>query len=191
MAVEIAANIRRGNIIEYTDGQLYSVLKAESFRPGKGTPTTTIEMRRISDGIKIVNTYKTTDKLEKAFVEDIGYTYLYQDGDNYVFMHPETFEQVHVAGTMLGDNAAFLQENMEVNLQIFNDVLRLRDAAGPHHGDDFAETEPVVKGQTASSSYKPAILDNGVRVMVPPHIDVGTRIIVNTEDNTYLERAKD
>ena len=74
MAVEIAANIRRGNIIEYTDGQLYSVLKAESFRPGKGTPTTTIEMRRISDGIKIVNTYKTTDKLEKAFVEDIGYT---------------------------------------------------------------------------------------------------------------------
>ena len=120
MAVEIAANIRRGNIIEYTDGQLYSVLKAESFRPGKGTPTTTIEMRRISDGIKIVNTYKTTDKLEKAFVEDIGYTYLYQDGDNHVFMHPETFEQVYVSGTMLGDNAAFLQENMEVNLQMFN-----------------------------------------------------------------------
>ncbi|MAB12024.1 elongation factor P [Hyphomonas sp.] len=190
MAVEIAANIRRGNIIEYTDGQLYSVLKAESFRPGKGTPTTTIEMRRISDGIKIVNTYKTTDKLEKAFVEDIGYTYLYQDGDNYVFMHPETFEQVHVAGTMLGDNAAFLQENMEVNLQIFNDVpvsatLPARITA------TISETEPVVKGQTASSSYKPAILDNGVRVMVPPHIDVGTRIIVNTEDNTYLERAKD
>ena len=133
---------------------------------------------------------ETTDKLEKAFVEDIGYTYLYQDGDNYVFMHPETFEQVHVAGTMLGDNAAFLQENMEVNLQIFNDVpvsatLPARITA------TISETEPVVKGQTASSSYKPAILDNGVRVMVPPHIDVGTRIIVNTEDNTYLERAKD
>ena len=190
MAVEIAANIRRGNIIEYTDGQLYSVLKAESFRPGKGTPTTTIEMRRISDGIKIVNTYKTTDKLEKAFVEDIGYTYLYQDGENYVFMHPETFEQVYVSGTMLGDNAAFLQENMEVSLQIFNGepvsaTLPARITA------TIAETEPVVKGQTASSSYKPAILDNGVRVMVPPHIDAGTRIVVNTEDNTYLERAKD
>ena len=130
------------------------------------------------------------EELKKAFVEDIGYTYLYQDGDNYVFMHPETFEQVHVAGTMLGDNAAFLQENMEVNLQIFNDVpvsatLPARITA------TISETEPVVKGQTASSSYKPAILDNGVRVMVPPHIDVGTRIIVNTEDNTYLERAKD
>jgi len=107
-----------------------------------------------------------------------------------VFMHPETFEQVYVSGTMLGDNAAFLQENMEVNLQMFNGepvsaTLPARITA------TIAETEPVVKGQTASSSYKPAILDNGVRVMVPPHIDVGTRIIVNTEDNTYLERAKD
>ena len=190
MAVEIAANIRRGNIVEHTDGQLYSVLKAESFRPGKGTPTTTIEMRRISDGIKIVNTYKTTDKLEKAFVEEVEYTYLYQDGDNYVFMHPETFEQVYVPGGMLGDNAAFLQENMAVTLQIFNGepvsaTLPARITA------TIAETEPVVKGQTASGSYKPAILDNGVRIMVPPHIDTGTRVVVNTDDNSYLERAKD
>jgi elongation factor P len=190
MAVEIAANVRRGNIIEYTDGQLYSVLKAESFRPGKGTPTTTIEMRRISDGIKIVNTYKTTDKLEKAFVEEVDYTYLYQDGENSVFMHPETFEQVFVPAAMLGDAAAFLQENMLVTLQIFNDApvsatLPQRITA------TVAETEPVVKGQTASGSYKPAILDNGVRVMVPTFVDVGTRIVVNTEDNSYLERAKD
>jgi elongation factor P len=190
MAVEIAANVRRGNIIEYTDGQLYSVLKAESFRPGKGTPTTTIEMRRISDGIKIVNTYKTTDKLEKAFVEEVDYTFLYQDGENSVFMHPETFEQVFVPAAMLGDAAAFLQENMLVTLQIFNDApvsatLPQRITA------TVAETEPVVKGQTASGSYKPAILDNGVRVMVPTFVDVGTRIVVNTEDNSYLERAKD
>ncbi|KJS26695.1 MAG: elongation factor P [Hyphomonadaceae bacterium BRH_c29] len=190
MAVEIAANVRRGNIIEYTDGQLYSVLKAESFRPGKGTPTTTIEMRRISDGIKIVNTYKTTDKLEKAFVEEVDYTFLYQDGENSVFMHPETFEQVFVPAAMLGDAAAFLQENMLVTLQIFNDApvsatLPQRITA------TVAETEPVVKGQTASGSYKPAILDNRVRVMVPTFVDVGTRIVVNTEDNSYLERAKD
>lgn len=190
MAVEIASNIRRGNIIEYTDGQLYSVLKAESFRPGKGTPTTTIEMRRISDGIKIVNTYKTTDKLEKAFVEEVDYTYLYADGDNFVFMHPENFEQLHVPASMLGDSAAYLQENMLVTLQIFNGApvsatLPQRITA------TIVETEPVVKGQTASGSYKPAILDNGVRVMVPTFVDAGTRIVVNTEDGTYLERAKD
>ncbi|MEZ5946937.1 MAG: elongation factor P [Hyphomonas sp.] len=190
MAVEIAANVRRGNIIEHTDGQLYSVLKAESFRPGKGTPTTTIEMRRISDGIKIVNTYKTTDKLEKAFVEEVDYTYLYLDGDNYVFMHPDTYEQVFVPGSMLGDNSAYLQENMACTLQIFNGApvsltLPARITA------TIAETEPVVKGQTASGSYKPAILDNGVRIMVPPHVEAGTRVVVNTEDGSYMERAKD
>lgn len=190
MAVETAANIRKGNVIEHTDGHLYVVLKADSFRPGKGTPTTTIEMRRISDGIKTVMTVKTGEKLERAFVEEVDHTYLYEDGDNYIFMNPETFEQVPVPASMLADMAPFLQESMSVVLQIFNEVpvsirLPARITA------EIAETEPVVKGQTASSSYKPAILDNGVRVMVPPHIGVGTRIIINTEDNSYLERAKD
>ncbi|MGE6698420.1 elongation factor P [Hyphomonas sp. NPDC076900] len=190
MAVEIAADIRRGNIIEYTDGQLYVVLKAESFRPGKGTPTTTIEMRRISDGIKVVNTFKTSDKLEKAFVEEVEHTYLYPEGDNYVFMNSSNYEQVIVPGAMVGDSAAYLQENMAVSLQMFNGeavsiTLPQRITA------EIVETEPVVKGQTASGSYKPAILDNGIRIMVPPHVGVGTRVVVNTEDGSYLERAKD
>ena len=190
MAVEVAANIRKGNIIEHTDGQLYVVLKAESFRPGKGTPTTTIEMRRISDGIKSVITTKTQEKLEKAFVEEVDHTYLYMDGDNYVFMHPETFEQVYVSGNMLGDSAPFLQENMTFILQMFNGEpvsITLPKSITV----EITETEPVVKGQTASSSYKPAMTDIGVRVMVPPHIDAGTRVVVNTEDSTYMERAKD
>lgn len=190
MAVEIAADIRKGNIIEHTDGQLYVVLKAESFRPGKGTPTTTIEMRRISDGIKVVNTFKTTDKLEKAFVEEVEFTYLYQDGEHYVFMDSASYEQVTVPGAMVGDAAAYLQENMTATLQMFNGApvsvtLPQRIAA------EIVETEPVVKGQTASGSYKPAILDNGVRIMVPPHVGVGTRVVVNTDDGTYFERAKD
>ncbi len=190
MAVEIAADIRKGNIIEHTDGQLYVVLKAESFRPGKGTPTTTIEMRRISDGIKVVNTFKTTDKLEKAFVEEVEFTYLYQDGEHYVFMDSASYEQVTVPGAMVGDAAAYLQENMTATLQMFNGApvsvtLPQRITA------EIVETEPVVKGQTASGSYKPAILDNGVRIMVPPHVGVGTRVVVNTDDGTYFERAKD
>ncbi|MAI89158.1 elongation factor P [Ponticaulis sp.] len=190
MAVEVAANIRKGNIIEHTDGHLYVVLKAESFRPGKGTPTTTIEMRRISDGVKTVITTKTQEKLEKAFVEEVDFTYLYQDGENYVFMHPETFEQLYVSASMVGDGAPFLQENMVCILQIFNgDPVSV--TLPPRVTVEVVETEPVVKGQTASSSYKPAMTDVGVRVMVPPHIDAGTRIVVNTEDNSYLERSKD
>ncbi|HRJ02691.1 MAG TPA: elongation factor P [Hyphomonas sp.] len=190
MAVEIAADIRKGNIIEHTDGQLYVVLKAESFRPGKGTPTTTIDMRRISDGIKISNTYKTSDKVERAFVEEVEFSYLYQEGDNYIFMNTSNYDQVTVSGAMVGDGAAYLQENMNVTLQLFNGEpvslsLPQRITA------EVVETEPVVKGQTASGSYKPAKLDNGLRVMVPPHIGVGTRVIVNTDDGSYLERAKD
>lgn len=190
MAVEVAANIRKGNIIEHTDGQLYVVLKAESFRPGKGTPTTTIEMRRISDGTKTVITTKTQEKLEKAYVEEIDHTYLYLDGDNYVFMNPNNFEQVYVPGAMLGESAAFLQENMTCILQMFNGEP-VSITLPPRVTVTITETEPVVKGQTASSSYKPAMTDAGVRVMVPPHIDAGTRIVVNTEDNSYMERSKD
>lgn len=190
MAVEIAADIRRGNIIEYTDGQLYVVLKAESFRPGKGTPTTTIEMRRISDGIKVVNTFKTSEKLEKAYVEEVEHTYLYPEGDNYVFMNSANYEQVTVSGAMVGDGAPYLQENQPVTLQMFNGEA-VSISLPQRFTAEIVETEPVVKGQTASGSYKPAILENGVRIMVPPHVGVGTRVVINTEDGTYLERAKD
>ena len=191
MAVETAANVRKGNVIEHTDGQLYVVLKAESYRPGKGTPTTTIDMRRISDGIKIQITCKTGDKLEKAFVEEVDYNYLYQDeNSNFVFMHPETFEQITVPEAMVGDSAPFLQENTTVVLQIFNE-MPVSITLPKLFTAEIVETEPVVKGQTASSSYKPAILDNGVRVMVPPHVGAGTRVVINTEDMSYMERAKD
>ncbi len=190
MAVEVAQNVRKGNVIQHDDGQLYVVLKAESYRPGKGTPTTTIDMRRISDGIKTQITVKTQEKLEKAFVEEVDHTYLYEDGDNFVFMHPENFEQIMVPAAMVGDAAPWLQENMTVILQMFEEnpvSISLPKSAVA----TIVETEPVVKGQTASSSFKPATLDNGVRVMVPPHIGVDTRIVVNLEDNSYMTRDKD
>ncbi|MEZ5895687.1 MAG: elongation factor P [Parvularculaceae bacterium] len=190
MAKVIASNVRRGNIIEHEDGQLYAVLKAESFRPGKGTPTTTIDMRRISDGVKIVITLKTTDSLERAFVEEVKYTYLYQDGETYIFMHPVNYDQVTVPADMLGDQAQFLDENMECTLMIF-DGKPVSIEIASRVTLEVTETEPVVKGQTASSSYKPAFLSNGFRTMVPPHIDTGTRIVINTEDGSYVERAKD
>ena len=165
-------------------------MKAETFRPGKGTPTTTIEMRRISDGVKLVETYKTSDGCERAFVEEIKHTYLYLDGTNYVFMNPENYEQVMVPGDMLGDMTVWLGENMEVFLLMY-DGKPVSIELPQRVTLEITETEPVVKGQTASGSYKPAKLENGARIMVPPHIGTGTRVIVSTEDGSYQERAKD
>ncbi len=185
----IASSVRKGNVIDL-EGRLYVVISAESFFPGKGTPTTQIDMRRISDGVKTSVRYKTTEQVERAIVEDRPHTYLYQDGEGYHFMNPENYEQVAVSEDVVGDSAPYLQEGMECMLSI-------------HEGNAIAielpqrvtlevvETEPVTKGQTASSSYKPAILSNGVRSAVPPHIGVGTRIVVMTADGSYVERAKD
>ena len=121
MVSVMASNVRKGNVIE-KDGKLYIVLTAENIHPGKGTPVTQLEMRRISDGTKINERYKTTDSLEKAFIEYQTYNYLYQDGDHYVFMQPETFDQVHVSSEIVGDMAPYLMENMEVRLATYNTV---------------------------------------------------------------------
>ena len=185
----IASSIRKGNILEI-DGQLYTVLTAESFFPGKGTPTTQVEMRRLSDGVKTVQRYKTTEQVERAYVEEREHSYLYQDGNDYVFMNPETYDQVHVPGDVLGDQAAYLQEGMACSLSIF-DGRAVAIELPQRVTLEVMETEPTVKGQTASSSYKPAVLSNGVRTMVPPHIAPGTRIVVMTADGAYVERAKD
>lgn len=186
----IASNVRKGNIIEHEDGQLYAVLSAESFFPGKGTPTTQIDMRRLSDGVKTTVRYKTTEQVERAHVEDMNFSYLYQDADGYTFMNGDNYEQVIVSKDVLGDQAAYLQEGMQVILSVFNGVA-VAIQLPARVTLEVVDTEPVTKGQTASSSYKPAKMNNGLRVMVPPHIGVGARIVVLTEDNTYVERAKD
>jgi elongation factor P len=186
----IASGVRKGNVIEHEDGKLYVVLKAESFFPGKGTPTTSIDMRRISDGVKTAVRYKTTDPMERAFVETVTHNYLYQDDTNFIFMNPGNFEQIPVSEDILGESAPFLQENMECQISMFNGTpisIELPQRVTL----EITETEPAIKNQTASSSFKPAILSNGARTMVPPHIAVGTRIVINTEDGSYVERAKD
>lgn len=185
----IASSIRKGNVIEQ-DGKLYVVVSAENIHPGKGTPVSQIEMRRISDGVKISERYKTTDQVEKATIEERNYTFLYEDGDGYHFMNPETYDQVQVSKDVIGDAAAYLQPEMTVKLST-HDVNVVSMALPQRVTLEVVETEPVTKGQTASSSYKPAVLSNGIRTTVPPHIAVGTRIVVMTEDGSYSERAKD
>lgn len=185
----IASSVRKGNVIE-KDGQLYIVLSAESFFPGKGTPTTQVDMRRISDGVKISERYRTTEQVERAHVEDHDYSFLYQDADGFHFMNQESYEQVQVPEDIIGDKAQWLQEGMVCILSIFNGTA-VAIQLPQRMTVEITETEPVMKGQTASSSYKPAKASNGARVMVPPHIGVGTRVVVLTEDGTYVERAKD
>jgi elongation factor P len=185
----IASSLRKGNIVE-KDGKLYVVLSAENFHPGKGTPVTQVDMRRISDGVKVSERYRTTEQVERAYVEDRDFNFLYQDGEGFHFMNTETFDQLAVPADVVGDMATWLQENMPVVLSIFEGTA-VAIQIPPRVTLEITDTEPTVKGQTASSSYKPATLSNGARVMVPPHVASGTRIVVMTEDGTYVERAKD
>ncbi len=191
MVKVIASDVRKGNVLEHEDGKLYVVMSHETFRPGKGTPTTTLVMRRIVDGVKTTETYKTSDGLEKAFVEEVRHQYLFDDGDaGLVFMNPENYEQVHLTRDMVGDAADYLVPEMMVHLTMYEGQA-LSIELPPRVVLEIVETEPVVKGQTASSSYKPAKLSNGAKTMVPPHIEVGTRVVVSTDDGSYVERAKD
>ena len=185
----IASSIRKGNVIEQ-DGKLYVVLTAENIHPGKGTPVSQIEMRRISDGVKISERYKTTDQVERATIEDHNFNYLYEDADGFHFMNTENYDQVQVPKDIIGNAAPYLQENMTVKLSL-HDMVPVSITMPQRATLEVVETEPVTKGQTASSSYKPAMLSNGVRTAVPPHISTGTRIVVMTEDGSYVERAKD
>ena len=184
----IASSLRKGAVVDI-DGKLYVILTAENIHPGKGTPVTQIDMRRISDGVKVTERYRTTEQVEKADVDDRSYTFLYNDGDGYHFMNPDTFEQVTASSDVIGSAAPYLQDGMLVSLSTHNDIpiaIELPRTATL----EIVETEPSVKGQTASSSYKPAVLSNGIRTMVPPYLAVGAKIIVLTEDGSYLERAK-
>ena len=185
----IASSLRKGNIVE-VDAKLYVVLNAESFHPGKGTPTTQVDMRRISDGVKVSQRYKTTEQVERAFVEDREFQFLYQDSDGFHFMNMESYDQIAVSEDVIGDQSVYLQPEMTVTMAVHQGVpvsIELPQKAVL----EVVETEPTVKGQTAASSYKPALLSNGVRTMVPPFVGPGTKIVVMTADGSYVERAKD
>jgi elongation factor P len=185
----IASSVRKGNVLDI-DGRLCVVLTAESFHPGKGTPTTQIDMRRISDGVKMSQRYKTTEQVERAVVEDRDFTFLYNDGEGYHFMNSETYDQITLQEDLVGDGAVYLEPEMRVKLSMHDNnavAIQLPQKVVL----EIVETEPVTKGQTASSSYKPAKLSNGVRTTVPPFIDTGTRVVVMTEDGSYVERSKE
>lgn len=184
----IASSLRKGNIVDI-DGKLGVIVAAENIHPGKGTPVTQLDVRRIADGVKVSLRYKTTDQVERAFVEDRKHQYMYQDGDGFHFMNMESYDQVTVPEDIIAGQAAYLQPEMEVTISLHESTpvaVELPAKAVL----EVVETEPTVRGQTASSSYKPALLSNGVRTMVPPFVTTGTKIVVQTGDGSYVERAK-
>lgn len=181
--------IRPGNVINHNN-RLWAAVKISHVKPGKGGAFAQVELRDIRDGTKLNERFRATETVERVILEEADCTYLYADGDNHVFMHSETYNQFELNQNMLGDSAAFLQDGMTVSVQFYEEEpisISLPDTVVV----TIVEADAVVKGQTASSSYKPAMADNGVRIMVPPHIEAGTRVVVKTEDATYVERAKD
>jgi elongation factor P len=189
MVKVIASSLRKGHVVEQ-DGNLHVVLTAENVHPGKGNSVTNVNMRRMSDGVKVIGRWRTVEMVEKADVDEREYQFLYHDGEGYHFMDPVSYEQIAVSEDVVGDQGAFLTDGMLVYLKTFEGVAIAIEL--PQRVTlEIVETEPVVKGQTASSSFKPAVLNNGVKTMVPPHIGIGTRVVVMTEDASYVERAKD
>ena len=184
-----ASQLRKGSVVDLS-GKLYVVLTANNIHPGKGTPVTQLDMRRISDGVKVSERYRTTEQVERAFVDEREYSFLYQDGDGYHFMDPINFDQIEVTPEIVGDLSVYLQEGMLVQLSTHDGVAIAMELPA-RVTLEIVETEPVVKGQTASGSYKPAILSNGLRIMIPTYITVGTKVVVHTEDGAYMERAKE
>lgn len=184
-----AIDLRSGNVIEY-NSKLCVVVKNDISSPGKGASVAQVEMRDLRTGNKDNVRFRTQESVERVRLEQTDYQFLYEDGEGCNFMHPESFEQIAIAKDLIGEPAAYLQEGMICEVETFeNEPLAVRLPKTVTM--EVTEAEPVVKGQTATTSYKPGLLDNGAKVMLPPYIDVGTRVVVKTEDGSFVERAKD
>lgn len=179
--------IRPGNIIEY-EGGIWRAVKIQHTQPGKGGAYMQVELKNLRDGRKNNVRFRSAETVERIRLDQKDFQYLYAEGDNLVFMDKETYEQVTLPTDLLGDAAAFLQDGMDVTMEMHEDEA-LSVALPDTIEATIVEADAVVKGQTASSSYKPAILDNGVRVMVPPHISTGTRIVVDVYEREYVRKA--
>ncbi len=182
-----AVEIRPGNILDH-EGGLWRAVKIQHTQPGKGGAYMQVELKNLIDGRKTNIRFRSAESVEKVRLDTKDFQYLFTDGDMLVFMDKENYEQISLSADMLGDAAAFLQDGMDVVLELYDErpiSVQLPDTVEAM----IVEADAVVKGQTASSSYKPAILDNGVRVMVPPHITAGTRIVVDVYEQTYVKRA--
>ncbi len=180
-------DIRPGNIIEY-EGGIWRAVKTQHTQPGKGGAYMQVEMKNLIDGRKNNVRFRSAETVERVRLDTKDFQYLYAEDDQLTFMDKVTYEQVQLPRDLLGDAAAFLTDGMDVSMELYEErpiSVQLPDQVECL----IVDADAVVKGQTASSSYKPAVLDNGVRVMVPPHIGSGVRIVVDVYEQTYVRRA--
>lgn len=179
--------IRPGNVIMHQD-KLWVAVKVDHVKPGKGGAYAQVELKAIIENTKLNERFRSAETVERVTLEQRDFQYLYQQGDALVFMNTETYDQIELDVDFVGDRAAFLQDGMMVTVEMYEDKpLGIQLPAQVTL--EVVETEPVVKGQTAANSFKPAILENGVKTMVPPFVSTGQKIIVDTTEVTYIRRA--
>ena len=181
-----AGEIRVGMLLEYK-GDLWQVLKTQHVKPGKGGAFAQVEMKSVNKNTKVNERFRSSETVEKASLEEINYNFLYEDENNYFFMEPKSFEQIEIKKNLVGEKGKLLIENLEVSVSFYNDKPISVDL--PNQVTTKIETTDVaLKGQTVSSSYKPAILDNGLSIQVPPFIEAGDEIVIDTRNLEYVKK---
>ena len=181
-----ASEIRVGMLLEYKD-DLWQVLKTQHVKPGKGGAFAQVEMKSVNKNTKLNERFRSSESVEKASLEETNFNFLYKDESNYFFMNPKSFEQIEIKKDIVGNKGKLLTENLEVSVSFYNEVPISVDL--PNQVTCTIETTDVaLKGQTVSSSYKPAVLNNGLSIQVPPFIESGDAVVVDTRNLEYIKK---
>ena len=181
-----ASEIRVGMLIEYKN-DLWQILKTQHVKPGKGGAFAQVEMKSVNKNTKLNERFRSSESVEKASLDEIKYNYLYDDETDYYFMDPKSFNQINIKKETVGEKGKMLTENLEINISFYNDNP-LSIELPKQVECTIKTTDVALKGQTASSSYKPATLDNGINIQVPPFIESGDKIIVDTRTIEYIKK---
>ena len=182
-----AGEIRVGMLLEYKN-ELWQVLKTQHVKPGKGGAFAQVEMKSVGKNTKLNERFRSSETVEKASLEEISFNYLYSDENNYFFMNPKTFEQIEIKKNIIGEKGKLLIENLEVSISFHNDNAISVELPNQVNCK-IVSTDAALKGQTVSSSYKPAILENGIKIQVPPFIEVEDEIILDTRTFDYVKKV--
>ena len=181
-----ASEIRVGMLIEYKD-DLWQVLKTQHVKPGKGGAFAQVEMKSVNKNTKLNERFRSSESVEKASVDEMKFNYLYQDDSDYYFMDPKSYEQINIKKETIGEKGKMLTENLEVNISFYNEKPLAVELPN-QITCTIKTTDVALKGQTVSSSYKPATLDNGIKIQVPPFIDSGDKILLDTRTMEYIKK---
>ena len=182
-----AGDIRVGMLLEFKN-DLWQVLKTQHVKPGKGGAFAQVEMKSVAKNTKLNERFRSSETVEKASLEEISFNYLYSDENNYFFMDPHTFDQIEIKKEILGEEGKLLKENLEVSVSFYNEKPILVELPNQIKCK-IASTDATIKGQTVSSSYKPAILDNDIKIQVPPFVEIGDEILIDSRTLEYIKKV--